>query len=44
MLKEIQIKSIGYDDLIETIYFGGGTPSFLETSEINKLIKSVFKN
>jgi|TARA_B110000914_G_scaffold226408_1_gene251191 oxygen-independent coproporphyrinogen-3 oxidase len=44
MLKEIQIKSIGYDDLIETIYFGGGTPSFLEIFEINKLIESVFKN
>ena len=44
MLKEIQIKSIGYNDIIETIYFGGGTPSFLETFEINKLIESVFKN
>ncbi|MDA0758412.1 MAG: radical SAM family heme chaperone HemW [Bacteroidetes bacterium] len=44
MLKEIQIKSIGYNELIETIYFGGGTPSFLEISEINKLIKTVFKN
>ena len=28
MIKEIEIKSKGYDDLIETIYFGGGTPSF----------------
>ena len=44
MLKEIQIKSIGYNDIIETIYFGGGTPSFLETFEINKLIESIFKN
>ena len=29
MIKEIEIKSIGYEDLIETIYFGGGTPSLL---------------
>ena len=44
MLKEIRIKSVDYNDIIETIYFGGGTPSFLETFEINKLIESVFKN
>jgi len=44
MLKEIRIKSVDYNDIIETIYFGGGTPSFLETFEINKLIESIFKN
>ena len=44
MIKEIQVKSNGYDDLVDTIYFGGGTPSFLEIFEINKLIVSVFKN
>lgn len=27
---------------IETIYFGGGTPSFIETSHINSLIKKIF--
>ena len=42
MLKEIEIKSKGYDDLIETIYFGGGTPSFFDTIEINKIINSIF--
>ena len=26
------------NDLIETIYFGGGTPSLIETSDIEKII------
>lgn len=29
------------DSPIETIYFGGGTPSLLETSEIQALIKTI---
>ncbi len=29
---------------IETIYFGGGTPSVLETTEINALLETVFTN
>ena len=43
MLKEIEIKSIGNNDLIQTIYFGGGTPSFFDTKEINKIINSIFE-
>jgi oxygen-independent coproporphyrinogen-3 oxidase len=31
-------------EIIETIYFGGGTPSVLETSEINVLLEEVFTN
>ena len=27
---------------VETIYFGGGTPSFIQTSHINSLIKKIF--
>ena len=27
---------------VETIYFGGGTPSFIETSHVNSLIKKIF--
>ena len=27
---------------IETIYFGGGTPSFIETNHINSLMKKIF--
>ncbi len=32
------------DEVVETIYFGGGTPSVLETSEINGLINTVYSN
>lgn len=31
-------------EIIETIYFGGGTPSVLETSEINALLDVIFNN
>ncbi|MFK7813449.1 MAG: radical SAM family heme chaperone HemW [Maribacter sp.] len=30
--------------VVETIYFGGGTPSVLSSEEINGLIKSVYEN
>ena len=43
MLKEIEIKSVASSDLIQTIYFGGGTPSFFATKEINKIINSIFE-
>jgi len=32
------------DEVVETIYLGGGTPSVLETSEINDLINTVYLN
>lgn len=32
------------DEAVETIYFGGGTPSILEISEIEELIASVYTN
>ena len=43
MLIEIENKK-GYlfNQEIETIYFGGGTPSFIQTSHINSLIKKIF--
>jgi len=31
-------------EVVATIYFGGGTPSVLETSEINDLIQTVYSN
>ncbi len=32
------------DDIIETIYFGGGTPSLLEVSTLEALIATVYNN
>ena len=32
------------DKKIESIYFGGGTPSVLSTIEINSLIQTVYEN
>ncbi len=32
------------DEVVETIYFGGGTPTVLETSEINELFTTVYLN
>lgn len=32
------------DDTVATIYFGGGTPSVLEVSEINQILQAVYDN
>ncbi len=32
------------NEIVETIYFGGGTPSVLTNDEINFLIAEVYKN
>ena len=43
MLVEIENKKdYLFNNEIETIYFGGGTPSFIQTSHINSLIKKIF--
>ena len=43
--KELELRKVEYkDEIVETIYFGGGTPSVLETSEINDLINVVYSN
>ena len=44
MLKEIKIKSKTLNEIVETIYFGGGTPSLLEIDEINCLIKKMSRS
>ncbi|MDR6969219.1 oxygen-independent coproporphyrinogen-3 oxidase [Flavobacterium arsenatis] len=45
LAKEIQMrKSESQDEIVETIYFGGGTPSVLTIKEIQFLIDEVFNN
>ncbi len=46
MLKEIQLQKDFFKDktIIETIYFGGGTPSLLSTKEINALLNEISKH
>ncbi|WP_115461079.1 radical SAM family heme chaperone HemW [Winogradskyella aurantiaca] len=43
--KELELRAMELkDETIETIYFGGGTPSILETEEIESLIDLVYEN
>jgi len=44
IVKEIEIKSEDSSEIIETIYFGGGTPSILVTEEVNVILETIFKN
>jgi oxygen-independent coproporphyrinogen-3 oxidase len=45
LAKEIAMRKNEFtDEIVETIYFGGGTPSVLSNEEINFLISEVYKN
>ncbi|OCB75573.1 coproporphyrinogen III oxidase [Flavobacterium piscis] len=45
LAKEIAMRKNEFStEIIETIYFGGGTPSVLSNDEINFLISEVYKN
>lgn len=45
LAKEISIRKDEFEnEIVETIYFGGGTPSVLSNEEINFLISEVYKN
>lgn len=45
LIKEIEIrKDELQNQIIETIYFGGGTPSLLTTQEIHSIIDAVYAN
>ncbi len=45
LLKEIDIRSSYVEsEEIQTIYFGGGTPSLLSQSELNSIFNTLYKN
>ncbi|HLO74110.1 MAG TPA: radical SAM family heme chaperone HemW [Flavobacterium sp.] len=45
LAKEIEMrKSEFQEEIVETIYFGGGTPSILEMSDLKFLIDAVYRN
>jgi len=42
IIKEVSLrKDYLQNDIVNTIYFGGGTPSLLKTQEINKIIQAI---
>jgi len=45
LLKEIKLqKEYLHDEIISTIYFGGGTPSQLNISELKQIIQEIFQH
>ena len=42
--KELVLRKSEIDEVVETIYFGGGTPSVLSNDEIEYLIQAVYDN
>ena len=44
LAKEMRLRKTEVSEVIETIYFGGGTPSVLTLEEINFLIQEVYSN
>ena len=45
LAKEIKLRATEFkDETVETIYFGGGTPSILEISDFRFLIDEVYRN
>jgi oxygen-independent coproporphyrinogen-3 oxidase len=45
LVSEIELRKTYFSsEIIETIYFGGGTPSILDVSDLEKIIHAVHKN
>ncbi len=43
ILKEIELRSSEMKSPIESIYFGGGSPSIIESNFIEKILNKIFK-
>lgn len=43
VIKEIEIYSSKYDCNLETIFFGGGTPSLLSKKQFHKIVNEIYK-
>ncbi|HNM32909.1 MAG TPA: radical SAM protein, partial [Chitinophagales bacterium] len=45
MLQELEMRKNFFPEKteIDTIYFGGGTPSLLSTTEINRLLQQIYR-
>ena len=41
LLKEIELQQVNFDETIETIYFGGGTPSLCTRSELDSILQKI---
>ncbi len=44
LVTELQLRKAENQGKVETIYFGGGTPSLLAAEELNRILKTVFEN
>ncbi len=45
LVQELKLRKDDFrDEKVETIYFGGGTPSVLELAEINQILRAVYLN
>ena len=45
MVKELEIRNRELEsEVVETIYFGGGTPSLLTADELQRLLDAIYKN
>ncbi len=44
LTKEAEIQQSFLSENVETIYFGGGTPSILDVNDLQKIISAIYKN
>ena len=44
IIKELILRSDDCEEIIETIYFGGGTPSIMSVDEIDQILTKITEN